>query len=281
MKGRQTLTPVTLTTMKVTIPLYNKIHRVASFFSKQLKFDKCQKKLGRKLSLTVEQVISLALFKQRNGIASKKAVYEICRPRCSYKTMVVNMIRFAYLAMIVSALILRLNRKRSHPIKHIDSTDIPICLFKNANNHKTMKGLASFGRSSKGIFYGLKMHMITDFSRKMLSVKFTSANADDRAVVIPLSKDMTGLFIADAGYVSQKLSREFYQEHKRILFAQPRKNMKKLITEFENRLYQTRMLIELNFRSLKMFYGLVTSLPRSADGCLANYIYSLLAYQII
>jgi len=32
---------------------------------------------------------------------------------------------------------------------------------------------------------------------------------------------------------------------------------------------------------LKMFYGLTTSLPRSAGGYLANYIYSLLAYQII
>jgi len=57
--------------------------------------------------------------------------------------------------------------------------------------------------------------------------------------------------------------------------------MKKLMTEFEEWPYSTRMLIELNFRNLKMFYGLVTSLPRSVDGYLANYIYSLLAYQII
>lgn len=271
----------TLTTMKVMIPLYNKILRVVSFFSKQLKFDKFQKKLGRKLALSVETIISLALFKQRNGMATKKAVYEILKPKCSYKTMVVNMNRFAHLAMVVLALFLKLNRKNSHPIKHVDSTDVPVCLFKNANSHKTMRGLASFGRSSKGIFYGLKMHMITDFSRKMLSVKFSSANIDDREMVIPLSKDLTGLFIADAGYVSKKLSKEFYQEHKRILLAQPRKNMKKIITEFENKLYQTRMLIELNFRNLKMFYGLITSLPRSMSGYLANYIYSLLAYQII
>jgi len=27
-----------------------------------------------------------------------------------------------------------------------------------------------------------------------------------------------------------------------------------------------------------MFYGLITSLPRSVDGYFANYIYSLLAY---
>ena len=96
-----------------------------------------------------------------------------------------------------------------------------------------------------------------------------------------MSKEITGLLIGDAGYVSQKLSRVFYQEHQRILLAKPRKNMKKIWTKFENILYGTRMLIEINFRSLKLFYGLVSSLPRSVNGYLANYIYALLAYQII
>ena len=144
-----------------------------------------------------------------------------------------------------------------------------------------MKGLARFGRNSKGIYFGLKLHIITDLKRQLLSVKFTSGNIDDRKAVIKLSKDLIGLFIADAGYVSKKLSKEFYQEHKRILIARPKKNMKKIMTKFQEMLYQTRMLIELNFRNLKMFYNLITSMPRSIDGYFANYIYSLLAYQII
>ncbi len=56
--------------------------------------------------------------------------------------------------------------------------------------------------------------------------------------------------------------------------------MKKVITDFQKRLYDTRMLIELNFRNLKMFYDLETSLPRSIDGYVGNYIYSLLAYVL-
>jgi len=56
--------------------------------------------------------------------------------------------------------------------------------------------------------------------------------------------------------------------------------MKKIMTKFEEWLYKTRFKIEYNFRDLKLFKGLITSLPRSADGYLANYIYSLLAYQI-
>ena len=267
--------------MKTVIQLYDNIKRVVGFFSKQLKFDKFKNKLGRKLALSLEEIISIALFKQKNSILTKKATYEILKPKCSYKTMVVNINRWANLAIIISVILMKMNRKNQHIIKHIDSTDIPVCLFKNANAHKTMKGLANFGRSSKGLFYGLKMHIITDLKRKLLSLKLTSGNVDDRKMVIPMSKEIYGILIADAGYVSKKLSKEFYQENKRILLAKPRANMKKIMTKLQEKLYQTRMLIELNFRNLKMFYGLITSLQRSIDGYFANYIYSLLAYQII
>jgi len=267
--------------MKTQIKLYEKIKEVAEFFSKQLKFDKYENKLGRKLALKINETISLAVFKQKNNIATKRALHEIFKPNCSYKTLAVNLNRWAFLAAIVLILLMKINRNNSHAIKHIDSTDIPVCSFKNANSHKTMKGLAQFGRNSKGTFFGLKLHLITDLKRKILSIKFTGGNVDDRKVVIRLSEGLNGIFMADAGYVSKKLSSEFYREKKRVLLVKPRANMKKIMTEFEDKLYQTRMLIELNFRSLKMFYGLVASLPRSAGGYLANYIYSLLAYQII
>lgn len=266
--------------MKVLIPMYENIKKVVSFFSRKLNFDKFKNKLGRKLALSFEEIISIGLFKQNNGMPTKKAVWKVLKPECSYKTLVVNLNRWSNLAGIILAIIMNFNRASQHLIKHIDSTDIPVCLFKNAHCHKTMKGLAEFGRSSKGTFFGLKMHIITDLRRKLLAIKFTGGNVDDRKIVIPLSKEIMGILIADAGYISEKLSREFYQENKRILLAKPRKNMKKVMTKFEEYLYGTRMLIELNFKNLKMFYGLLTSMPRSVDGYLANYIYSLLAYQI-
>ena len=266
--------------MKTVIQLYDNIKQGVKFFYKQLKLDKFEKIKGRKLAIKIIDAISLALFKQSNNIATKKSIYKIFKPKCSYKTLVVSMNRFAHLALLVLVTILKVNRKNQHIIKHIDSTSIPVCLFKNANAHKTMKGIANFGKNSKGTFFGLKLHIITDLKRQLLSIKFTAGNVDDRKVVIKLSKGLIGLFVADAGYVSNKLSQEFYQEGKRILFVKPRVTMKRIMTKFQAFLCSTRMLIELNFRNLKMFYGLVTSLPRSVDGYLANYIYSLLAYQI-
>jgi hypothetical protein len=143
-----------------------------------------------------------------------------------------------------------------------------------------MRNLASWGHSGKGLYYGLRLHLTSDLLRKILAFSFTPANGSERKQFLKLNKDLDGIFIADAGYTSKELEEEFYIENKRILFAKPRKNMKKLMTEFQGKLYDTRMTIELNFRNTKMLFGLITSFPRSIDGYLGNYIYSILAYVL-
>lgn len=248
----------------------------------KLNLSKFEKSTGRKLKIAIPEIITLALYKQTQGIDTKKAIWKDWKQilKCSYKTLVVNINRFAILALFVFNIMLSSNRKHAHIVKHTDSTDIPVCLNKNAKYCKTMKPLSSWGHSGKGLFYGLKMSITTDLKRNLLNVRFGSGGSDDRETFKKLNKDMMGIFVADAGYISEKLEKEFYIENKRILLIKPRKNMKKIVTSFQNFLYGTRMIIELNFRNLKMFYGLITSLPRSIDGHFANYIYSLLAYAL-
>lgn len=211
-----------------------------------------------------------------------KSTYEILniKTKCSYKTFAVSLNRFAHLAAIILALIMKTNQGISGTIKILDSTCVPVCQLKNSKKHKVMQGLADYGKTGNGAYFGLKLHICATPLKRILSLKFTSGNTDDRKVVIGLTKELEGLFLADAGYISKKLAALFNQENKRMLFAKPRKNMKKLITEFQDKLYKVRSLVEINFRILKQFCGFITSLPKSADGYLANYIYSLLAYQI-
>src|SRR3990167_3451095 len=52
--------------------------------------------------------------------------------------------------------------------KQTYSTDVPVCLNKNAKCHKTMKLLSSWGHSGKGFYYGLKMNMTADADRTKL-----------------------------------------------------------------------------------------------------------------
>ena len=265
--------------MKTSIKIFHPILAKVRFFSKQLHFN-ITKNTGRPLAITPEETIALSLFKQAQGIETKKSLWEIFAPKCSYKTLVVNMNRLMLYALLILKSILRWNQKDAHLVKHTDSTDVPVCLTKNGKHHRTMRGLATWAHGPKGWYYGLKMSITTDLKRTMLAVRFGSGNSNDRKTFKKMNKDLMGIFVADAGYISKDLEHDFFIENKRILFAKPRANMKKLATAFQTRLYDTRMLIELNFRNLKMFYGLETSLPRSIDGYLGNYIYSLLAYVL-
>jgi hypothetical protein len=264
--------------MVTELQLYNELQQKVAFLVEKLSLNTFNKKSGRKLALSLTNILTLALFKHVAQITTKKKLWQLMQPPCSYKTLVVNINRFFHLALIILLLLLKKNRANAHLIKHIDSTDIPVCSNRKAKNHEVMKALAAWGRTGKGSFFGLKLHIIADLKEQLLALKFTSGNIDDRSVVLELASDLSGIFIADAGYVSDKLAYEFHREHQRFLFAKSRSNMKKLATLIDGVLYATRMRIELNFRNIKLFFGLVTSLPRSVAGYLANYTYSLLAY---
>ena len=266
--------------MNTSIQLYQELRQIVKGLYYKLKLFKLEKTKGRKLAVSVIDTITLALFKQVNQIDTKKSVYRIFKPNCSYKTLVVNMNRFSQRALAILMTALGFNRQKSHLVKYTDSTDIPVCSNRKAKNHQTMKDLASWGYTGKGPFYGLKLHLTADYDNQVLALKLTPGNTNDRSVFLKLNKDLRGVFLADAGYVSKKLASEFYQEDRRILIAKPRKNMRKIADDFLIWLSRSRMRVELNFRSLKMFYGLITSLPRSVEGYLANYIYSLLAYSV-
>lgn len=268
--------------MRTELQLFQNLKIKVQSFYNLLHLDTFVKKLGRKLALKLVDILTIALFKQEAQIETKKKVYELLELNyaCSYKTLVVNLNRWFLLALVVLKLILEWNRSGSHLIKHTDATSIPVCLNKNANRHKTMEGLAAWSHDGKGYYYGLDLHLTSDLKRKILAVKFTVAGQDVREIFLEINSELYGLFVADAEYVSEKLERQFYVEGKRRVLIAPRKNMKKLATYLDILVYNTRMTIELNFRNLKMFYGLITSLPRSVAGYLANYIYSLLAYVI-
>lgn len=266
--------------MKTSIKVYDNIKHIVHFFYKQLGLDRHEKKTGRTLAIPREDAIALALFKQKNNIATKKSIYDIFDPSCSYKTLVESLNRVCVFSLLILTAIMKWNRKHTHLVKHTDATDLPVCLVKNARHHKTMSPLAAWGHSGKGWFYGVKLHITCDLEKRLLAVKFSPGNTADVTMFMKLNKDLLGIFAADAAYISEKLANEFGKEGKRVLFARPRANMKKIMTKFQEAIYGTRMIIETNFRSLKLFYGMVSSLPRSVNGYLANYIHSLLAYTI-
>lgn len=266
--------------MLTEVALFQNLKTKVSYFVQSLSLNRYVNQLGRKLALSLTNILTISLFRHIAQITTKKKLWELFELKCSYKTLVVSINRFFELALMILGLILKHNRNECHLVKHIDSTDIPVCTLRKADSHKVMKEFSTLGKTGKGWFYGLKLHLIADLEDRILSLRFTSGTTDDREVVVDLAGDLSGIFIADAGYVSEKLEQSFFKEGVRGIFAKARSNMKKLATQLDTFLYGTRMRIELNFRNLKCFYGLITSLPRSVAGYLANYAYAICAYLL-
>lgn len=261
---------------------FKKLKATVTQLSHQYRLVKETSTSGRPRKISQIDAITLSLYQHESSRATKKSVYEDFKEelKCSYKTLVVSMNASALLCLRLIFIIMRLGKKYGHLVKYTDATDIPVCLRKNADSHKTMANLASFGRSAKGWFYGLKMTLTRDSKGRMLAIKFTSANANDRDIFRKINHDIFGIIVADAGYVSKDLEKDMNIENKRWLLIRPYKTMKKIMTKGQEDLYRGRFQIEFDFRSLKLFYGLVTSLPRSINGYLANYIHALTSFVL-
>jgi len=238
--------------------------------------------IGRPKKITDADALTFALYQHASTRATKKSVYEDFKENlaCSYKTFVVSVNRVSMLTLRLLAIIMRFNKQTSHLVKYTDATDIPVCLKKNMDEHKTMRSMAGLGRSTKGWFYGLKMTLTRDHDGRMLALKFTKPGENDRDIFREINKDIYGIIVADAGYVSKQLEQDMYLEHKRWILIRPFKTMKRLMTKWQEQLYKGRFKIEFDFRDLKLFHGLVTSLPRSVNGYLANYLHALLSFIV-
>ena len=237
---------------------------------------------GRPRKISVVNAVTLSLYRNQSTRATKKSVYDDFKEvlACSYKTLVESMNKAATVIARILFFIMRQNKRNAHLVKFTDATDIPVCLKKNADKHKVMAHFSEIARSSKGWFYGIKLTITRDAKGKLIAILFTRANHNDRDICQKINQDIHGIIILDAGYVSKDLEKEMYIENKRWLLIKPYKSMKKLMTKWQEDLYRKRFSIEFDFRSLKLFHGLVTSLPKSVNGYMANYLLALLSFVL-
>ena len=267
--------------LQTGITIYHTLREIVIKVYHILNLKKYETPKGRTEIIHNVDALTLAIFKQSQGIATKKSLFEIIAPRCSYKTLVVSINRTLELLKKVIGFIAVSNRLGCHLVTHTDSTDLPVCSLRKAKRHRTMHALASWSKTSKGWFYGLKLHLTTDYDGRILAMHFTTGNASDRAVLKKMNRDLRGITVADAGYVSEQLERDYYIPGERMLLTCTRSNMKKLATADDIALLNTRMRIEDNFGNLKQFHNLISTVCRSVRGYLVNYLSSVLAYMIV
>lgn len=266
--------------MNESITVYQNLKTTIAQIFSSLKLKNREHPKGRKPALTNVEATTCAILKQRQNIETKQSLFEIVEPPCTYNTFVRAINRAAtYLALTIG-IVMKVFGKDAHPVKFTDATDIPVCLNKNAASHKTMHGVAQWSKTGKGWFYGFKLHLSADLEGRVLALRLTPGNADDRAIFRKMNEKLKGAFVADAGYISKELARDFFVEGERMLLTAVRANMKQLAEDWQIALLNLRMRIEIHFRALKVCYGLVTSLPRSIDGYLTHYLSAIAAHVL-
>jgi|HubBroStandDraft_3_1064219.scaffolds.fasta_scaffold111857_2 hypothetical protein len=165
-------------------------------------------------------------------------------------------------------------------IAFIDSTSLAVCHCKRIYGHKVFKGLASRGKTTKGWFFGFKLHVIVDAQGNLMRVKLTEGSTDDRKVVDEMTQNLSGLLVADKGYIDKKLFLRLFKRGIKLVTG-IKKNMKNMLMPLhEKLLLRKRSLIETVFDYLKNKLQLEHTRHRSHWNACIHIVSTLIVYQM-
>jgi hypothetical protein len=242
-------------------------------------------KRGRPPALSLSEYITCVLFRYQFRIKDWKHAWQILVtfhlnefPRLpSYKNFLFGVHQtLPVICLLLQAVMRSAHRGSRYGI--IDSTSLPVCQNRWITRSKLYKGIAGRGVSSLGWFYGFKAHVCLNQAGRLLGLRITPGNVDDRKPVKSLLKWFRGICLADAGYVSQPLKYELWQKGIHFMTSL-KKSMKGLATFTQLEWLSKRTQIEGFFSVMKDKALLYTTQARSFRGFMTNVIASLFCYQ--
>ena len=194
----------------------------------------------------------------------------------TYERFVSLMPRVLYfLTMLLVCLL-----SKNNGINYIDSTSLAVCHPKRIRRNKVFKGLAALGKSTKGWFFGWKLHIIINDKGALVRVRLTPGNVDDRAVVDQMTEGFQGVLLADKGYICKKLFLRLYKRGLKLVTG-IKSNMKnKLVPLNEKLLLRKRSLVETVFDYLKNKFQIEHTRHSSPINAFVHVISTLIAYQL-
>lgn len=164
-------------------------------------------------------------------------------------------------------------------IQFVDATSLQVCHPKRASGHKVFTSLASWGKTTTGWFFGLKMHTIINNLGEIVAVTFSTGSTSDQKPLPKLATGITGKLFGDKGYISQKLSDLLHQQGIQLI-TRIRKDMKNKLMPIEDKiLLCRRMLIETVFQLLKAKGTFEHTRHRSPLNAFAHYLAALINFQ--
>ena len=166
---------------------------------------------------------------------------------------------------------------RCSGISFIDSTPVKICDNWRISQHYVFQLVMGRNKTSIGWSYGFIKIVINNIG-KLLEVKLSSGNTNDRTPVRRFTKDVCGKLFRNKGYISHGLFYDLLAEGLRVV-SSIRKNVEnKLMLVLDKLFLRRQMLIETMIDQLKNICQLEHSRHRSISNYFVNIAAALISY---
>jgi IS5 family transposase len=163
-------------------------------------------------------------------------------------------------------------------IQFIDSLPIRVCHNRRISSHKVFAGLAQRGKSSRGWFYGFKLHLVINEQGEVLGLTLTPGNTDDRRPVAKLVRPLWGKLFGDRGYLSQELFEQLWAQGLPLITKLKRNRKNKLLLLLDKLRLRKRALMECVNDQLKNISQMEHTPHRSATHRIVNMLAAVVAY---
>ena len=201
--------------------------------------------------LSDAEVLTIALMQSQFGVESLRKTFSLIEENfaaefptlCGYKQFVRRLHR---LVPVVQKLFERTASFYRSSVYLMDAKPIPVC---QAARHRRVRLLrddgAYFGKTSKGWFFGFKLHVLTTAEKKVCGCILTPGNYADRTVAEALTEFLSfRTVIGDLGYRGARLQDELFEENQCLLIT------KQDARKRNRRLPPVRQRIEASFSML-------------------------------
>jgi hypothetical protein len=167
------------------------------------------------------EVLTLALLQSCLGVASLKQTYRLVAHNyrsafphlCSYPQWIA---RLQSLTVQISALLITTAQisAQSPAFYLIDAKPLPVChRLRHGRGRLLREDGAYWGKTSKGWFFGFKLHVLRHIDGRIVNLILTPGNGDDRVPVSALLESVEGgVTLGDLGYRGQQRAEEWAEE---------------------------------------------------------------------
>lgn len=224
---------------------------VDDFLKRNRQFSDWRRSNHRTPRLSDAEVLTIALMQSEFGVESLRKTFSLIAENfkaefpqlCGYKQFIRRLHR---LTPIVQKLFAATASFYKSEVFLIDAKPLALC---QTARHRRVRLLrddgAYFGKTSKGWFFGFKLHVLATAEKKICNVVLTPGNYPDRAVAQSLTEFLEArTVIGDLGYRGTRLQEELFEENDCLLITKQDAKKRK------RRLPPVRQRIEAGFSIL-------------------------------